>query len=78
MLERAKNTNTFAKTRLDELIRDGKFPQPIWSSGRKVWIEREAMDAIARVAAMDTEGRGSPRKVAPMNRHERRRLAARK
>ena len=78
LLERAKKTNTFAKTRLDELIRDGKFPQPIWSSGRKVWIEREAMDAIARVAAMDTEGRGSLRKVAPMNRYERRKLAARK
>ena len=64
----------FASTRFDDLRKDGQFPEPVTASGRNVWIESEALDAIARVVAMDTED--AYRKKAPMNRFERRKASA--
>ena len=73
LLARAKGI--FGSTRLNELRKAGMFPEPVIASGRNVWIESEAAEAIARVVARDTETAAKRR--APLNRYSQKSAAKR-
>ena len=68
-------------TWLSERISEGRFPQPMFSGNKRVWLADEVALANARIIAVDTaraRGKEAAKTHRPLNRHERRKLAARK
>ena len=66
----------FGHSHLNKLRKEGRFPQPVISAGKNIWLASEARLALAKIAAGDTERAAARQR--PLNRHERRKLAARK
>lgn len=68
VLQRARGK--FSSTTLAELRKVGRFPEPVLVNKRNLWLESEAMYAIAMFVS--DEGHAALRRARPMNRHERR------
>ena len=66
----------FGHSHLNKLRKEGRFPQPVLSAGKNIWLASEVRLALAKIAAGDTERAAARQR--PLNRHERRKLAARK
>lgn len=61
-----------------EKIKEGRFPAPLYSGNKKVWLRDEVQLANARIIAGDTQQvreRRADNTHRPLNRHERRKAA---
>jgi len=58
-------------THVYNLIKSGEFPEPSHISGKSAWLRSEVLHAKAMLIAKPSDKRRSP-----MNRHERRKAAA--
>jgi predicted DNA-binding transcriptional regulator AlpA len=65
-------------TRLDELIKDGRFSRALYIGNKRVWLDDEVLLAKAEIIAEDSAAalkREAAKTLGPMNRYERRKAA---
>ena len=77
-LDGASDITGFGRTKIADLIAEGRFPKPLYVANGRRWLVEEVSAAMARIIAEDTSRVRAvdAARRRPTNRHERRKLAS--